>query len=472
MAEKKKTEKKEESYNLPASWQSAWKISAGVGLLGLAGAGFGMTQDATRFAHSYLFAFYVFLTIALGSLFFVLIQRLTSAHWSVTVRRTAEFFASGLPLFAILFLPILLQMNSLFPWLGHGGHEGGGHHGQVSLIVGEAHAQEHAAPPVAADPHAPAAAAKAPPAAHGGNAAAPAHAQAGGNDAHAVEHAALMERKSPYLNRSFFLVRAVAYFAIWTILGINFFNFSTKQDKTKDAQLTLKAQRWAPPSTFLFAFSLTFAAFDWMMSLDPTWFSTIYGVYVFATSVVSSLALIIVVTMALRDSGPLKDVVTVEHYHDLGKLLFGFNVFWAYIGFSQMMLIWYAALPEETPFYHRRWDFGPWAGVSMTVLFGHFVTPFLFLISRNIKRRLPLLRIGAAWMLLMHVVDMYWFVMPNFTYTAGLDPDSFNFSWVDGACLLGVGGVYLGFVFWQMTKHPLIPIGDPRLARSLHFVNA
>jgi hypothetical protein len=275
-----------------------------------------------------------------------------------------------------------------------------------------------------------------------------------------------MEKKAPYLNKNFFLARAVVYLVIWSLLGWNFFKFSVRQDNDKGVAWTLTAQRWAPAATIFFGFSLTFAAFDWLMSLEPAWFSTIFGVYIFATAVVSSLATLIVVTMALRDAGPLAKVVTTEHYHDLGKLLFGFNVFWAYIGFSQMMLIWYAALPEETPWYHMRWDNGPWAGVSLTILIGHFVLPFFFLISRNVKRRLPMLRLGAMWMLLMHVVDIYWFVMPSF------GQENFTVSWIDAACLLGVGGVYLAAVFYQMAKHPLIPVGDPRLARSLAFQNA
>jgi hypothetical protein len=467
----KKTDISKESYALPASWQNAWKICAGAGALGLAAAGFGMTTDPKRFAFSYLFAFYVFLTIALGALFFVIIQRLVGAHWSVTVRRTAEFFASALPAFAVLFLPIVLNMGHLFPWLGGHGEHGAGHAGNTSLVIGEAQAaQGHGEPaaPKAEGAHAPAAhgdKAAAAPAAHGGAHAARAG-HAGAPDPMALEHAELMEKKAPYLNKNFFLARAVVYLVIWSLLGWNFFKFSVRQDKDKGVAWTLTAQRWAPASTIFFGFSLTFAAFDWLMSLEPAWFSTIFGVYIFATAVVSSLATLIVVTMALRDAGPLAKVVTTEHYHDLGKLLFGFNVFWAYIGFSQMMLIWYAALPEETPWYHMRWDNGPWAGVSMTILIGHFVLPFFFLISRNVKRRLPMLRVGAMWMLLMHVVDIYWFVMPSF------GQENFMVSWIDAACLLGVGGVYLAAVFYQMGKHPLIPVGDPRLARSLAFQNA
>jgi hypothetical protein len=302
------------------------------------------------------------------------------------------------------------------------------------------------------------------PAAHGGAAAAE-HAR---HEAHTLIEHGVMGKKSGFLNKNFFYLRALIYFAIWAVLAVRLFGYSAQQDTSKDPSLTVRAQSFAPAGTFLFALSLTFAAFDWVMSLEPTWFSTIFGVYYFATGVVSSYAVIILVTMALRTSGPLEGAVTPEHYHDLGKLMFGFLVFWAYIGFSQFMLIWYAALPEETTWYHNRWDFGPWAKVSMAILIGHFVVPFFWLISRNFKRNLGRLQIGAGILLVMHVVDIYWFVMPNYA----LGSNDFSFHWIDAACLLAVGGIYGAFVFYRMTKHYLVPVGDPRLERSLHFQNA
>ncbi len=479
-----KTEKKHShptnEWVMSGAWAGAWKIFAVIGALGLAGAAFGYTTDPRRFAFSWMFAFITCLAVALGSIFFVLIQRLTSAGWSVTVRRTAEFFSYGILALIPLFIPILMTTGHLFPWFGgeHGGaKEHGAEHGSVSLITpafaqGNAapdhavpaaalagHGDEHAAPAAAAPAHDAAAAA-----AHGGPAA-QAHAE---HEAHALIHSGVMAKKSAYLNKNFFYIRALLYFLIWTVLAVRIFGDSARQDASKDPKETLKAQAFAPPATILFALSLTFAVFDWVMSLEPSWFSTIFGVYYFATGVVSSLAVIILVTMSLKNSGPLKGAVTPEHFHDLGKLMFGFNVFWAYIGFSQFMLIWYAALPEETTWYHNRWDFGPWAKVSMAILFGHFVLPFFWLISRNFKRNLGRLQIGAAILLCAHVVDIYWFVMPNYA----LGSNDFSFHWLDAACFLAVAGVYGAFVFFRMTKHNLVPIGDPRLERSLHFQNA
>jgi hypothetical protein len=460
------------AWNLTGPWAAAWKIFGTIGFFGLLAAGAGYTMDPRRFAFSWMFAFVTCLSIALGAMFFVLIQRLTSAGWSVTVRRTAEFFSYGILALIPLFIPILMSMGHLFPWLGeqHGAAPPPAAHGSISLIT-PAHAQEHAAPP--ADPHAaPAGHGTAPakagaghpePVAHGGSPAE--HAQ---HESHALIHKEVMAKKSAYLNKNFFYLRACLYFLIWTILAVRLFGYSAAQDISKDPQLTVRAQAFAPPATFLFALSLTFAAFDWIMSLEPTWFSTIFGVYFFAAGVVSSYAVLILVTMALRTSGPLEGAVTVEHYHDLGKLMFGFLVFWAYIGFSQFMLIWYAALPEETTWYHNRWDHDPWSKVSMTLLIGHFVVPFFWTISRNFKRNLGRLQIGAGIILVMHVVDMYWFVMPNYM----LGQDGFAFSWIDLACLCAVGGIYGAFVFYRMTKYSLVPVGDPRLERSLHFQNA
>jgi hypothetical protein len=291
------------------------------------------------------------------------------------------------------------------------------------------------------------------------------HAEKGEGPEEAAE-AAVLASKTPWLNRNGWFARAFLYFAAWTWIGLTFFRLSTSQDGTKDPKLTLRAQKLAPAATFLFGFTLTGAAFDWLMSLLPTWYSTIYGVTIFAGSVVCMYATLIVVTQSLRDAGHLKDAINVEHYHDLGKLLFGFLVFWAYVSFAQFMLIWYAAIPEETTFFHDRWDVGSWMYVSLALVILHFVVPFFLLISRNVKRRLWAIKIGALWLIAMHVVEMYWQVMP---YYAGGES---TVHWMDLASLVGVAGIYLAVVFYRMTKYPLIPIGDPRLSRALSFENA
>ena len=488
------------TYVLTGPWANAWKTFAAIGVVGLAGSIAGAVIDPKRFAFSWLWAFCVCLTIALGSLFFVMIQHLTSAGWSVTVRRTAEFFGNGILILIPLFIPVVLFMGQLFPWV-NGEEHGTDHeekHGAITLI-GDAHAQEKQEKPAlngkdsetgnktdhksnhgdAVNPNHPGDITGHLPGSKSGvpsDTAATEHGaphmggQAHGDqpDPHAVAHHELMQKKSGYLNKNFFFARMAIYFLIWVILAVRLFGYSVTQDSTKDPKLTLSAAKFSTGGMMLYALSLTFAAFDWVMSLEPAWFSTIFGVIFFACGVVSSLAVIILTTMALKNSGPLEGAVNKEHFHDLGKLMFGFLVFWAYVQFSQFMLIWYAALPEEVTWYHNRWDFAPWPTVSMIILLGHFVAPFFWLISRNFKRNLGRLQLGAAWLLVMHCVDMYWFVMPN--YLQG--KPGFSVSWIDFACLIAVSGIYAAFVFYRMTKFSLVPVGDPRLERALHFQNA
>lgn len=442
-----KTEFSTKSFQLTGPWAGAWKVFLGLGVLGLVGAGAGFATDPRRFAFSWLFGFVTVLTVCFGTLFFVLFQRLTSAGWSVTVRRTAEFFGTGILIMLPLFVPVLVTMNHLFPWL-EAHHESGEH--AVLGVPSETGDVVHTDHPQ----HAPSGA----------------HGKKLGpmGDPHKFIEEGILERKSPYLNRTFFLIRVAIYFLVWIGIAFRLFKYSADQDTSKDPKLTLAAQAFSPAATFLLALTLTGAAVDWIMSLEPTWFSTIFGVLIFACGVVSSLATLILVLMGLRSQKSMEEAVTVEHFHDLGKLMFGFLVFWAYIHFSQFMLIWYAALPEETTFFHNRWDFAPWSSVSLALILFHFVVPFFWTMSRNFKRNLGRLKIGAAIILVMHVVDMYWFVMPNYR----LGQEGFTFSWIDAACLLANAGIYGAFVFYRMTQHSLVPVGDPRLGRALEFQNA
>lgn len=498
-------------------WSNAWKVAAGIGATGVVLTAAGAFTDSTRFAFAYLYAFCAFLMIALGGLFFVIVQHLVAANWSVTVRRTAELLASGLPMFVLLAVPVFISIPKLCPMLAP--EHTGGHHALLTVVEGQAFAQDAAATgsaAAAAHPSAPAAHASAPAAHASAAASAPAasasvaaptaphgdeeaaaqhdanqaakptehaagtavdeHAMAAGehaaaakheeHDPHHVLHEATLARKAAYFAPGFYYGRAVFYVIVWALLGWTYFKRSTEQDKTKSLQASKAAYSRSPGSLALFALTLTFAMFDWVMALEPSWFSTIFGVIMFATAVVSSLTVISLITLSLREAGYLKEVVTAEHYHDLGKLLFGFNVFWAYVSFSQFMLIWYAGLPEETTYYHTRWDAGPWALVSIIILFGHFVVPLFFFMSRNIKRDLPKFKVGLWLYLPFHFVEWYWLVMPN------LMPADYSFHWMDVTSLLAVGGCYFAVVFFNMTKHALIPVGDPRLLRSIHFQNA
>ncbi len=285
---------------------------------------------------------------------------------------------------------------------------------------------------------------------------------------HAEERAEenIINHKRSYLNRQFFLVRLIAYLLIWTWLAQKYFRWSTDQDKTKALENTAAGQRFAPAGILLFGFSLTYFAFDWLLSIDGTWYSTIFGVQIFAQCALFQIASLILLTLALRRSGLLGNAVTVEHYHDLGKFLFGWIVFWSYISFAQFFLTWYSNIPDEVAWFHKRWhdNGGTWKNFSIALVLMHFFVPFWFLMSRNIKRKLPLLAIGAGCMVFMHVIEVYWIIMPN------LGP--FEPSIVDLGCLLGVFGVYLAAVLRGMEDYSLVPIGDPRLGRALDFENA
>jgi hypothetical protein len=435
-----------------SSWANAWKVAAAVAVVGIALSAFAAFTDHERFAFSYLFAYVAFLTIALGGVFFGLLQWLTSAGWSVTIRRLTELLHRPLSLgvFIVLFIPVAVNIEQLYPWTeSHSGSHGeAGEHGEAN---GEGHGESH-----------------------GGE-----HADLGtpetnvsrligiNHEAEHHKHAQVMADKTWYLDVGFFYGRAVIYFLSWILISLKLFNNSTKQDQSGDPQLTVSSKRLAPVFIAIFALTTTFAAFDWLMSLEPSWISTIFGVNFFAQCIVSLFATTILISLSLRAQGHYKGALTVEHFHDLGKLQFGFLIFWAYVNFSQFMLIWYASIPEETTYYHKRWSEGGagWRAVSIALIFGHFIIPFFIILSRNAKRALSPLAVGCSLILLFHFVMVYWLVMPY--YGQGLAP-----SLADLACLMAVGGIYFTVVLYTMTKHPLIPVKDPRLARSIHFLNA
>ncbi len=362
------------------------------------------------FFHSYLLNFMFFLSIALGALFFVATQHLAAAGWSVTIRRIAEFMAWLLPWMLILFLPVLLSVlfgnSDLYHW------------NDTSVM-----------------------------------------------DPESDNYNQLLAKKQAYLNSGFFGVRAVIYFGIWFLLARYLISKSIEQDETGNPELTNKMQRFSAPTLVLFALTTSFAAFDWLMALDAEWFSTIFGVYYFAGCALSFFATAILVGVALQSTGRLTNSITIEHYHDMGKFLFGFIVFWAYIAFCQYMLIWYANMPEETQWFLVRQTNG-WEWVSLTLLFGHFVIPFFYLMSRHIKRNKLTLCIGAVYVLVVHWIDLYWLVMPSLMPEFGLGG-----LLIDLACLVGLGGLCVAGFAYVAGERSLIPVGDPRLGECLAFKN-
>lgn len=374
-------------------------VLAVVGLGGSLALGLLSHDGQHQLWHSWLVGSLFVLSVALGGLFFVLVQHATQAGWSVVVRRIAENAMATLPFLALLFVPLLIfGMHDLFHW---------------------SHADA-----VAADP--------------------------------------LLAHKQPYLNVPFFLIRTLAYFGIWSFLAIWFGRLSRLQDETGDHELTRRMRRASAPGLLLFAISVTFFAFDWVMSLDPHWYSTIFGVYFFAGSTVAFFAFMALVALGQRHM--LARVLNAEHMHDIGKLLLAFVAFWAYMAFSQYLLIWYANLPEETGFFAQRLN-GSWRPASAVLALGHFVVPFFFLLPRTIKRHPTALAAASVWLLVMHLLDLYWLVMPSL-HAAGMAP-----SLLDLATLIGCGGVFLAAFGWSQSRQALVPLRDPRLPESLTFEN-
>jgi hypothetical protein len=471
---------------------NVWKTFLGVGLVGLAGGGYGYYVDHTRFAYAWLFGFMCTLTLVIGSILFVMMHHLASGSWGIVVRRVAEIFGASAWVLLFLVIPVVLMKGTLYgDWMNADKHAPKEH---ASLDVaqesdsmlasneqmgqpGGGGGMPHGLPrggPGMGNPHGPGGIPRPPgqnPRGTGaGPGGPPVHIQVGHpveERALSVEHDEVMKDKTWYLSQGFFYFRLGLYFIVWALIGWYLLKLSTEQDKTKDPTIPKKLGRFSAPGVVLMTLTLTFAAFDWMMSLEPTWYSTIYGVIFFAGSMVCVFATLILVFLGFRGSGVLEKEVTVEHYHDLGKLLFGFMCFWAYVSFSQFMLQWYASIPEELTFYHHRWDNGVWRNVSLGIVLLHFILPFVFIMSRNVKRNLKLLQGGALLLLTMHVIDIYWQVMPNVPHQSSFSPH-----WIDFFCFLGPVGLFLAYAFRRMVDYPLVPVGDPRLQRSIKFVNA
>ncbi len=274
----------------------------------------------------------------------------------------------------------------------------------------------------------------------------------------------LLDGKAAYLNQPFFWARTAFYFGFFSLAAFLLRRNSVRQDKDGDPRFTWLSRKMVFPMLPLFGLSLTFGAVDWLMGLDFHWFSTMWGVYIFAGSALSSMCVLVLLITALRSAGYLEGVVTIEHYHIMGKLMLAFTVFWAYIGFSQYMLIWYANIPEETTYFLRR-NTGSWNTLNVIMVIGHFFLPFVVLLFQATKKKPLLLCTVAAWILLMHMTDMYIIVLPSY-HKAGISPH-----WLDLVCLLAIGATLAAVFMKRLGDTPLWPVRDPRLANSLRLKN-
>ncbi len=385
-----------------------------------------------RFSFAYLVNYAFVLTICIGCLFFVTISHLTRAGWNVTLRRIAEVYAMCLLPLAILFLPILLPVltgnRDLYVWNAGGWSLHGASSDIVSQLTDVA---------------------KRPP---------------------------LEQLKHAYLNGGFFAVRWVIYFCIWGGMAWFFLSRSLKQDETGDKHLTSKMQAFSAPAMIVFAASLVFSSMDLLMSLEPLWFSTMFPVYFFAGSMLGALSLITLTAQVLQRNGRVTDEITTEHYHDMGKLMFGFVIFWGYIAFSQFMLIWYANIPEETFWYEYRinWAEG-WGLLSLILLVGHLFIPFLAMMGRTMRRNRKFMFFAPIYMLVMHWIDLYWLVMPQYSRAVptahGEAPASamgFLPFLADVACLVGMLGLFFAIFCLVARDKPLVAMKDPRLGEALN----
>ncbi len=372
-----------------------------IGIVALLISAIGIVTDPAQFFHSYLTAFVFWFTIAIGGLFFTLLGHITGAVWSIVLRRIAEVLGMLLLPLAILFIPILFGMHELFHW----------------------------------------------------------------SDVEAVAHDAILHKKTGYLNLPFFIIRTIFYFTVWFVLSRALYKNSLQQDQSPDGTpIADKMRRISAPGTILFALTLTFASFDWVMSIDAHWYSTMFGVYIFSGSYLAVNAFLVLLLQYFRNQNVLSGAVSGEHFHDLGKLLFTFVVFWAYIAGAQYFLIWYANIPEETVWYLHRWE-GNWRYFTLFIIAFHFIIPFFVLLFRAAKCNLTILKIMSTIILIMHYDDLYWLIMPS------LHPHGPRMSWMDVTTLVGIGGVLISLLIRKLSTQPLVPTGDPRLEASIKFVN-
>jgi hypothetical protein len=378
----------------PAALDRIGRIALLVGLAGAVLLVVGYFLWPERFFSSYLVGHIYWLGIALGSLALVMVQHLSGGAWGLAARRILEAASRTLPALALLFVPVLFGIGNLYEW---------------------SHPDR-----VAGDP--------------------------------------LLEHKAGYLNTPFFIGRAILYFAIWIGLAFLINRWSARQDAAPDVRWTKKLKAVSAPGLVLYAFSISFAAIDWVMSLEPHWFSTIYGVWLLGGHGISALAVLIVTAAWLVKREPMIAAYKKVHFHDWGKLMLAFTLLWTYFSLSQLLIIWSGNLPEEVVWYDHRLT-GGWQYVAVSIALLHFAAPFLLLLSRDLKRDTRRLVPVALLLLAMHWVDYYWNVVPSpflMEHASKLTPN-------DLFAPIAVGGLWVWLFVRELRKRPLLPVGDPYL---------
>ena len=374
-----------------------WRTRAAV--VGAAGAilsAGGLFISPNQFYRSYLWSYIFVVALTVGPLAWLMLQYVTGGAWGLVIRRACEAAARTLPLTALMFLPILIGINNLYPW-----------------------------------PH-----------------------------AKLLTADELLRHKQPYLNVPFFLARAAIYFAGWWFLSWWFNRWSAAEDREGHDAVHGKMGNMAGPGLLFWGFSVTFMAIDWVLSVDPKWFSTIFGLLFIAGQGLTSMAFLITLMVLLSFRRPMSEVLTHRHLHDLGKFMLALVMVWAYFSFSQFLIIWAGNLPEEIPWYITRLNHG-WQLVALLLVFGHFALPFALLLSRDLKRNFKLLAAIAVFILLMRLVDLYWLIAPSFPNA------TFGLSWMDITAPIGLCGLWLAYFLVQLEKRPLMPLNAPHLEEVL-----
>src|SRR5690554_531066 len=376
------------------------QISFGIGAAGLLTSAIGYFVNADQFFFSYIVSFTFFTGIALASLILIMIHHITKSSWGTVMRRIPEVFASNLWIWSIFFIPIFFGIHNLFHW-------------------------SH---PELMDPA-------------------------------STQFDTILGGKAGYLNVTFFVIRQFIYFIIWGVLGRKLYKTSIELDNSGDWGLTVLMRKISAPGILLFSLSVAFASFDWLMSLDPHWFSTMFGVYFFSIIFQALFPVLIIIILMLHRRGLLTNTIRSVHIYDLGAWFFAFTIFYAYIAFSQFMLIYYANIPEETLWFYNRLD-GGYQYILYGTLILRFMLPFFLLLNRESKKNTNLLLMASVLVLFIHYFEIYLIAMPAFS-------KELNLSWMDLATFIGLGGVFFGLFFNKFKKESMVPKNDPTMEECL-----
>ena len=345
-------------------------------------------------------AYLFWLGVPVGCLALLMVQFLSGGDWGLVIRRPMEAATRTLPLLVVLFIPLLFGLHSLYSW----------------------------------------------------------------TNPETVQASPVLQQKQFYLNLAFFYARLVFYFAVWLLLSYFLNKWSEEQDRAEDPSMPSlilrRLQILSGPGLLLYGLTVTFAGIDLVMSLEPEWFSTIFGMLMMAGQGLAAMSVMIIVLGALSQHAPLDKVISPKHLHDLGKLLLTFVLVWAYFSFSQLLIIWEGDLPNEIPWYLRRLN-GEFRGVGFLLVAGHFALPFILLLSRDVKRHAKVLMSVAGLVIFMRFVDLFWLIAPEFSQ--GL----LGFSWVYLVTPIGIGGLWVSYFLWQLGQRPLVPVHDPYMEAML-----